>query len=127
MQRTGQSFCLSTALAAIGIASWLVAEPAAAAYEVVAVTNGGTIDGVVTLAGPAPAPVTIKTTKNQDYCGASIPDPTYTVDPAGGLKNVIVYLRGITKGKAAPTEPVALTNDHCMFAQRAQGAMVGGS
>jgi hypothetical protein len=110
----------------VGIAGSLAAAPSAAAYDVITVTNGGTIDGIVTLTGAAPALALIKTTKNQDYCGATIPDPTYKVDPAGGLANVIVYLRGVTKGKAAPSEPVALTNDHCMFAQRAQGAMVGG-
>lgn len=127
MQRVRQSFCLSAGLAVIGIAGSLAALPASAAYEVITVTNGGTIDGVVTLSGTPPAGATIKTTKNQDYCGATIPDPTYTVDSSGGLANVIVYLKDITKGKAAPSEPpaLALVNEHCMFAPRVQGAMVG--
>jgi len=117
------SFCLAAGLALFGIAGSLAALPSAA-YEAVAVNNGGTIEGVITLSG-AHAGATITTTKNQDYCGASIPDPTYTVDSAGGLANVIVYLKDITKGKPGPSEPIKLVNDHCMFSPRVQGAMVG--
>jgi hypothetical protein len=117
------SFCLAAGLALFGIAGSLAALPAAA-YEAVAVNNGGTIEGVITLSG-AHAGATITTTKNQDYCGATIPDPTYTIDSAGGLANVIVYLKDITKGKPGPTEPLKLVNEHCMFSPRVQGAMVG--
>ena len=120
------SIFVGSGLAAMAIAGLLAARPASAAYEVVAVTNGGTIDGVVTLSGSPPAGAAIKVTKNQDYCGATIPDPSYTVGAGGGLANVIVYLKDITKGKAAPAEPLALVNEHCMFSPRAQGAMVGG-
>ncbi|MEA3138880.1 MAG: hypothetical protein QOK23_1049 [Gammaproteobacteria bacterium] len=120
-----QSLRVSAALAAIGAASFLLALPASAAYEVITVTNGGTIDGVVTLSGTPPAGAVIKVTKNQDYCGATIPDPAYTVGAGGALGNVVVYLKDITKGKAAPAEPIALLNDHCMFSPRVQGAMVG--
>jgi hypothetical protein len=114
--------CAGVALA--GVAALLGAQPAFAAYEVVTVANGGTIDGVVTLSGAAPTEAPIKVTKNQDYCGQTIPDPAYTVDASGGVANVIVYLKDITKGKAAPSEPLALVNTKCMFAPRAQGAMV---
>jgi hypothetical protein len=117
------SFCLAAGLALFGIAGSLAALPSAA-YEAVAVNNGGSIEGVVTLSGTH-AGATITTTKNQDYCGASIPDPTYTVDSAGGLANVIVYLKDITKGKPGPSEPLKLVNEHCMFSPRVQGAMVG--
>jgi hypothetical protein len=107
-----------------GTVAAFTCQSALAAYEVVAVTNGGTIDGVVTLSGAAPSEAPIKVTKNQDYCGQTIPDPAYTVDAGGGLANVIVYLKDITKGKGAPTEPLALVNTKCMFSPRAQGAMV---
>jgi hypothetical protein len=100
-------------------------QPAANAYEVVTVTGGGAIDGVVTLTGTAPSGATIKVTKNQDFCGATIGDPTYTVGTGGGLANVIVYLKDIGKGKAGPVEPVQLGNEKCMFSPRVQGAMVG--
>ena len=112
-------------LAMLGIAASVASPSAFSAYEVIAVTNGGTIDGVVTLTGTVPAEAPITVTKNQDYCGATIPNPTYVVDASHGLADVIVYLNDITKGKAAPTEPVVLDNLHCMFAPRSTGAMVG--
>jgi hypothetical protein len=120
------SFAACAKIAVLGVLA-LSAQSAFAAYEVITVTGGGTIDGVVTLSGAAPAGATLKVTKNQDYCGASIPDPTYTVGSGGGLGNVIVYLKDIAKGKAAPAEPLALVNEHCMFNPRVQGAMVGES
>jgi hypothetical protein len=113
-------------VAAAGVIALLVTQQGLAAYEAVAVTNGGTVDGVVTLTGTAPSGAPIKVSKNQDYCGQTIPNPAYTIDSNGGLANVIVYLKDITKGKAAPAEPVALVNVKCMFSPRAQGAMVGG-
>jgi hypothetical protein len=105
------------------LAQLAVADP----YTVVAVTNGGTIQGVVKLAGAAPTIAPIKVTKNQDYCGDSIPNPVYDVGKDGGLKNVEVYLKDISKGKALPTDPVAisLVNTHCMFSPRVQAATVG--
>jgi hypothetical protein len=118
------SFAVCAGLTMAGMVALLAARPALAAYEVVTVTNGGTIDGVVTLSGTAPTEAPIKVTKNQDYCGQTIPDPAYTVDSSGGLANVIVYLKDIPKGKAAPPDPVALVNTKCMFSPRAQGAMV---
>ena len=45
----------------------LVTQLALADYTVVAVSNGGTIQGVVKLAGPAPTIAPIVVTKNQDY------------------------------------------------------------
>jgi len=109
--------------AVVGVVALLVTQQALAAYEVAAVTNGGTIDGIVTLSGTAPE-AQLKVTKNQDYCGQTIPNPAYTVGSNGGLANVIVYLKDITKGKAAPSEPLALVNSKCMFSPRVQGAMV---
>ncbi|MDB6092383.1 MAG: hypothetical protein JWN85_5167, partial [Gammaproteobacteria bacterium] len=85
-------------VAVVGVVASLATQQALAAYEVVAVTNGGSIDGIVTLTGAAPAQAAIKVSKNQDYCGQTIPDPAYTVDSSGGLANVIVYLKDITKG-----------------------------
>lgn len=98
---------------------------AGTAYEIITVSNGGTIQGVVKLAGAAPTVPPIKTTKNQDYCGASIENPIYEVGKDGGLKNVEVFLKGIEKGKANPGGTVTLLNTHCMFSPRVQGSSVG--
>ena len=108
---------------ALGV--WFCSAVFAAPYEVVTVTGGGTIEGVVKLAAPAPTVPPIKTTKNQDYCGMSIPNPIYVSGKDGGLENVEVFLKGVQKGKANPTGTITLTNDHCMFQPRVQGASVG--
>lgn len=96
-----------------------------ASYQVITVSNGGTIEGVVNLAAPAPAVSPIKTRKNQDFCGMSIPNPLYETGKGMGLKNVEVFIKGIQKGKPNPTGAVTLTNNHCMFEPRVQGASVG--
>jgi hypothetical protein len=67
----------------------------------------------------------IKTTKNQDYCGNSIVNPLYVTGKDMGLMNVEIFLKGVAKGKANPGGVVTLTNDHCMFQPRVQGASVG--
>jgi Polysaccharide lyase family 4, domain II len=99
----------------------------AEAYTVVTVSNGGTIQGVVKLAGTAPTIAPIEVTKNQDYCGESIPNPVYVVGKDGGVQNVEVYLKDVSSGKALVTDPIAisLVNTHCMFSPRVQGASVG--
>jgi hypothetical protein len=103
----------------------LLARPVLADYTVEAVANGGTIEGVVKLNAAAPQIAPIEITKNQDYCGQSIPNPVYEVGRGGGLQNVEVYLKDITKGKALWTDTISLVNEHCMFIPRVQGANVG--
>src|ERR1700682_1831993 len=108
--------CLArTALAVLGMASLLAAPLVSAAYEIGRVSNGGTIDGHVALSGEVAPEKTVKVTKNQVYCGTSVADPTYTVDSAGGLGNVIVYLKDITKGKAPDTDVSSLLAENCMM------------
>lgn len=119
-------FVARLCVAMAGVGFLLVTQQALAAYEIITVSNGGTLEGTVTLSGATPSKPPLKVTKNQDYCGETIPDPAYSVDGKGGLANVIVYLKDISKGKAAPAEPVSLVNEKCMFSPRAQGAMVGG-
>jgi polysaccharide lyase family 4-like protein len=113
-----------TVVAASG--TLLLAQLAMADYTVVAVSNGGTIQGVVKLAAAAPTIAPITVTKNQDYCGETIANPVYVIGKDGGLQNVVVYLKDITKGKALPTDPAAISllNTHCMFSPRVQGATV---
>ena len=108
----------------LGVAS-LGSSALAAPYEVVAVSNGGSVQGVVKLSVAAPDVPAIKTTKNQDYCGNSIANPLYVVGKDLGLKNVEVFIKGIQKGKSNPTGTITLTNSHCMFEPRVQGASVG--
>ena len=103
----------------------LLARPVLADYTEETVSNGGTIEGVVKLSGTARQIAPITVTKNQDYCGQSIPSPVYSVGKDGGLGNVEVYLKGITKGNALLTDTISLVNEHCMFHPRVQGANIG--
>jgi hypothetical protein len=103
----------------------LHAGPVLANYAVEPVSNGGTIEGVVKLVGAPLQIAPIRITKNEDYCGHSIPNPVYSVGRDGGLQNVEVYIKGITRGKALWTDPISLVNEHCMFSPRVQGANIG--
>lgn len=115
-------------LSSVGFAllSLLATPQLLAAYQAVAVTNGGTISGVVKISGAAQVVPPIKTTKNQDYCGKSIDNPLYDVGKDGGVANVEVFIKKIDQGKAIPKATVTLLNEHCMFHPRVQGATVGG-
>jgi Carboxypeptidase regulatory-like domain len=112
-------------LAAVAFVAASRLAAAAAPYQAGPVTNGGKITGVVTLSGAPPQLPAIKTTKNQDYCGTSIPNPVYMVGKGGGLANVEVYIKEISAGKPKPTQPITLTNSKCMFVPRVQGACTG--
>jgi hypothetical protein len=112
-------------LSAVISGSLLLARPAHADYTVETVSNGGTIQGIVKLGGAATKIAPIEVSKNQDFCGQSIPNPVYQVGKDGGLGNVEVYLKDITKGKALSTNTISLVNEHCMFNPRVQGANVG--
>lgn len=80
--------------------------------------GAGSIQGEVKFTGALPKPNQIKVTKDQDYCGKSIPDETYLVGSAGGLKNVVVFL---DKAPAAPPplpKEHILENSGCRFVPR---------
>ncbi|MDO8357219.1 MAG: carboxypeptidase regulatory-like domain-containing protein [Nitrospirota bacterium] len=77
------------------------------AYEEIAVTDGGSITGIVTLEGQVPKPkgYNLTTLPDQFYCGRisdgqgwRILQP-FQVGPAGEFREVVVYLEGIDKGK----------------------------
>jgi hypothetical protein len=118
-------FCRKILSVSIISGALLLARPALAEYTVQAVVNGGTIEGVVKLSAAAPPIAPIEVTKNQEYCGQSIRNPVYEVAKGGGLQNVEVFLKDITKGKPLITETISLVNDHCMFHPRVQGANIG--
>ncbi|HSB45323.1 MAG TPA: carboxypeptidase regulatory-like domain-containing protein [Nitrospira sp.] len=76
-------------------------------YQEVAVTDGGTLTGKVTLDGKVPKPkgYNLVTLPDQYYCGRisdgqgwRILQP-FNVGPAGEFRDVVVYLEGINKGK----------------------------
>ena len=70
LQKTSRKMRLRPRSAAVLSGALLLTQlTIAEAYTVVTVSNGGTIQGVVKLAGTAPTIAPIEVTKNQDYCG----------------------------------------------------------
>jgi hypothetical protein len=94
---------------------------AAQGYNVVAVTNGGTISGTVKWSGPVPRPLLFPITKDNQICD---PESKKTADlerlivgPRGGVANTIVYLKDISSGKALvmPEQHPHLDQRNCRY------------
>jgi hypothetical protein len=83
-------------------------------YEVIEVTNGGVIKGKVKADKKYKDPM-LKITKNTDYCGTSKPARLYEIAEDLGLKNVIVVIKDIKKGKAPPKKDCVIDNVDCYF------------
>ena len=73
-------------------------------YQVITVSNGGTIAGTVKWSGPLPHGLDFPVTKDPQICD---PESKKRVDlerlevgPQGGVANTIVYLKNIYSGKA---------------------------
>lgn len=90
-------------------------------YQIVAVSNGGTITGTVTWSGPMPRPVVLPITKDPTICD---PESRKTRDleriiigPEGGVANTVVFLKNIERGKAMdlPTPRRFLDQKHCRY------------
>src|SRR4051812_28430514 len=75
-----------------------LADPAAA-YDVTAVSAGGTIDGKVLFQGVVPTRKVIPT-KDRETCGKIRDEPEITVASDKGVQDAVVYLKKLTKGKA---------------------------
>lgn len=97
----------------------------AGAYEEVAVTDGGAIAGVVKFAGKAPQADPLPVTKNPEVCGAQKPSEALLVSNNGGLKNVVVSLEKIAKGKKIDQSSPSLENKTCGFGPHVQAVAVG--
>jgi hypothetical protein len=99
-----------------GLAALLVTT-GAAAYEVVAVADGGTIRGKVTFAGAPPAKKKVIPTKDKEACGSGVREVDQIL--LGGDKSVqdaIVYLKQVDKGKAwEKAGKPAIDNVKCDF------------
>ena len=56
-----------------------------------------TISGQARFVGAVPNGRPIPVTKDQDYCGQTIPNESYLLGPGQGLKNVVVYLESLSE------------------------------
>lgn len=108
-----------TALTVIGL-PWM---SPAWSYEEVTVTNGGAITGKVTITGGKPTPkgFTLVTFPDPVYCGR-ISTGTgwrllqeFTIAPDGGLKDVVVLLADVPRGKPFSFIPPSIEARDCRF------------
>lgn len=96
------------------------------AYDVVEVTDGGTITGIISATGSIPANLNIAISKNTDYCGSSLITDYLQVDAQGGLENAVVMLQNVPAGKAFDKKQVhSLDNVDCMFKPHVSVAIKG--
>jgi hypothetical protein len=106
-----------------GCAALLHAVPVSA-YEVVEVQHGGTISGKVTLQGqptPTSQGFNLITFPDPEYCGR-ISTGTgwrllydFAIDQAGGLKDVVVTVEGIEKGRPFDVSVPRIEARDCQF------------
>ena len=107
-----------------GLLFWLFAVATFATaqdYQVISVTDGGTISGTVKWSGPVPKQLDFPVTKDPQICA---PEGNKTVSlerliigPEGGVANTVVYLRNIYAGKALelPEQRRHLDQRHCRY------------
>ena len=89
-------------------------------------THAGSIVGEVRFADAPPKLPLVKVSKDQDYCGETLPNETYLIEPNGGLKNVVVFIESAPVGKAAdPVKENFLYNDGCRYVPHVMAFQLG--
>ena len=109
----------------ISILLWVASLNAAQGYEVVVVNNGGTLKGTVHFKGPIPLDDRIVIDKNVEYCSKEKKGETYVVSDSK-VKNVIVWIEGIEKGKEIPKNAIEVAIRDCMAKPHVNVGFVGG-
>jgi plastocyanin len=96
--------------------AWLVLPLASPlAYDGGAVSNGGSITGVVKFKGKAPNAKKLKITKDKKVCAkSSKTDPTLIVS-GGNVVNAVVSITDIKKGKMMKPQKVTLDQNGCEY------------
>lgn len=83
------------------------------AYHVVDVVNGGTLSGTVLWVGPRPEVVHVTVEHGQSACGDSRELQALSVSQRGGVRDTVVYLDGVTEGRALPSGPFEVAFEGC--------------
>ena len=96
-----------------------------ARYQVVEVTNGGTIKGKIVSAEKVKDPVitiNVKPKENaeetaleKNTCGSSQQAMMYVLSSSNEVKNTFVIVEGVKEGKAAPDKDFKIDNINCRF------------
>ncbi len=90
----------ATNILALALGAVTVVNVHAAGYEVVDVTDGGSVTGKIAFAGTDPAAKIFAITKDPDTCGTGDRLIDFVKVKDGGLSEVVVYLDKVKSGKA---------------------------
>jgi len=72
-------------------------------YEVAEVTDGGSISGTITVSGPVTKLPARKIGKDPQVCGtAQRESQKFIVNQVGAVRNAVVIVEGVKRGKAMP-------------------------
>lgn len=116
---TFRAVVLSTVLFATVVTS------ADAVYEDVAVPESGILSGVVRFSGTPPRLPPLAVNKNRDVCGDAKPAEALVVGADRGVKDSVILVEGVTRGKKSQGE-VVIDNARCLFVPHVAAGMVGG-
>jgi hypothetical protein len=94
-------------------------------YEVIKVKNGAILRGTVEFEGGVPQDEIISITKDIDYCGKKQKTGKYLVSDSR-VKNVVLWIEGIKKGKSIPEKPVDVGIRKCRAVPHVNIGYVGG-
>ena len=112
-----RTVCMAGAVLSLALSAW--------GYETIEVKNGGAIKGTVKIAGTVPKDETIIVTKDKEHCGEKLPREKYLISAAGGVRNAVVLIKYIAKGKPLSKDNVVIDNKHCAFRPHVQTAAKG--
>ncbi len=86
------------------------------AYEVAPVTGGGRVEGKVTFLGEVPIRKIVPN-KDVEVCGGPRDEVRVTVGADKGVRDAVVYLKAVKKGKAwgAVDKPPVIDQEKCTF------------
>ena len=107
---------------ALGLGLHGVARPAAT-YVETPVADGGVLVGRVRFGGEPPKGEPVAVRKNTDVCGEHKPFQALVVGAAKGVRDTVVALEGIERGKRAPD--FELDNAKCLFVPHVSAVMAG--
>lgn len=81
--------------------------------------SAGSINGEVKFNEAPPKLAAIKVTKDQDYCGETLPNEIYLIDSGGGLANVVIFVEAAPVTTAADPQKINIVeNNGCRYAPR---------
>lgn len=113
----------TTVILAIGL--WAVSVNASGGYEVVQVENGATLKGTVNFEGIVPPNERYTIDRDIEHCGKEQEAGVYMVSDSK-VKNVVVWVDRVIKGKPITKSTVDLKIEKCMVQPRVSVGFVGG-